>query len=76
MRCCWWEYSVIDFAAVLLIILPMSALCSWFMGSFQLKQDGLTLHGQAVVEVVTTPGFFFFPFSCNSVRWKGMRGSL
>lgn len=33
-----------------------------FMGSFQLEQEGLTLHGQAVAEVVTTPVFFFVFF--------------
>lgn len=56
----WWEYSVIDSAVVLLIFLSMGLLTqhSWFIGSLQLEQDGLTVHGHAVVEVVTTPGFY------------------
>lgn len=31
---------------------------SWFMGSLQLELENLTVHGQAVVEVVTTAGFY------------------
>lgn len=44
------------------------------MGSFQLEQEGLTLHGQAVAEVVTTPVFLFFFLNCNLVRWKRKTG--
>lgn len=58
--CAWWEFSVIDFAVILLIFLSMgrSTQHSWFVGSLELEQEYLTVHGHAVVKVVTTPGFY------------------
>lgn len=62
MRCCWWEYSVIDFAAFLLIILPMSAQHSWFYGFLSAGTGGFDFTWSSCGGGCHDSSFSFFLF--------------
>lgn len=76
MRCCWWEYSVIDFGRIINRKAAMSAQHSWFYGFLSAGTGGFDFTWSSCGGGCHDSSFFFFFvfLNCNLVRWKRKTG--